>query len=224
MAEPRIPFINGEIYHIYNRGIARCHTFITQRDYKRALGTLQYYQHGAAPVKFSRFLRMDYFEQERVRYALESQPPIVDILAFCFMPNHYHLLLRQQKDNGISEFMSLFQNSYTRYENGAQGRDGALFLNRFKAVRIETPAQLLHVSRYIHLNPYSGYLVKTVEETFDYPWSSAKSYIAPEPSALARPETVIAEIGSKGGYKSFISNQADYQRELANIKHLMLEK
>ena len=76
----------------------------------------------------------------------------MEIICYCLMPNHLHLLLRQLMDGGISKFMSNFANSYTRYFNTKSKRKGPVFEGKFKAKRIETDEQLLHLSRHIHLN------------------------------------------------------------------------
>lgn len=91
----------------------------------------------------------------------------------------------------------------------------------FKAVRIESDEQLLHISRYIHLNPVTSYLVK-IETLLEYPWSSFKDYLGENASMVAR-DKVLGHFRSKEDYKRFVFDQASYQRELERIKHLTLE-
>lgn len=137
------------------------------------------------------------------------------------MPNHFHFLLKQIKDNGISHFVANFQNSYTRYFNVKWKKDGPLLLTQFKAVRIEDDNQLLHVSRYIHLNPYSSFVIKSIDNLIDYPWSSLKEYLSS--ANVVKSEEIINLIGSSKKYKKFLLDQADYQRTLDQIKHLTHE-
>ena len=85
---------------------------------------------------------------------------VVDLICFCLMPNHFHLLLRQIEEDGIVKFVRNFQIGYSRYLNEKEKRSGALFEGQFKAVRVENDEQLIHVSRYIHLNPYSSYWLR----------------------------------------------------------------
>ncbi|MBI4035293.1 MAG: transposase [Candidatus Chisholmbacteria bacterium] len=139
------------------------------------------------------------------------------------MPNHFHLLIRQSLSNGISKFMAKFQNSYTRYFNIRNKRRGALFLNQFKAVRIEDEEQLLHIVRYIHLNPYSAYLVKRIEELESYSWSSLKEYLSQQWSIVSEPGVIWSYYEGVSSFKRFIFDHADYQRQLETIKHLTLE-
>lgn len=90
------------------------------------------------------------------------------------MPNHFHLLLQQIRDGGITEFISKLTNSYTRYFNIRNKRIGPLFQGEFKAVHVETDEQLIHLSRYIHLNPIVSYITKKLES---YQWFSYLEYL-----------------------------------------------
>lgn len=147
----------------------------------------------------------------------------VSIICFCLMPNHFHLLVRQKEENGISKFLSQFQNSFTKYFNTRIKREGHIFLGQFKAVRIETDEQLLHVSRYIHLNPYSSFVVKEFNDLLSYQWSSLLQYMKKD-KGFVSPDIILSEFKKPQNYYKFISDQADYQRELEAIKHLVLEE
>lgn len=148
----------------------------------------------------------------------------VDILAFCLLDNHYHFLLRQITEKGISKFISNIQNGYAKYFNIKTKRSGPLFQPMFKAVRIETDEQFLHVSRYIHLNPTTNYLVE-LNKLNRYPWSSLNCYLENNYSKYSFLNTsiIFGLIKSREEFKEFVYNQAEYQRELGKIKHLILE-
>ena len=118
--------------------------------------------------------------------------------------------------------MSNFQNSYTRYFNKRHKRDGSLFLDQFKAVRVVSEQQLLHLSRYIHLNPYSSYVVKNFSELKNYQWSSFPEYLG-EKNGFCATEVVLSFFPSREKYKNFVLNHADYQRGLEIVKHLMFD-
>ena len=139
------------------------------------------------------------------------------------MINHYHLLLKQIKNNGIFNFIRLLNNSYSHYFNTKYKRKGSLFEGRFKAARIENDAQLLHLSRYIHLNPYSSFLVKNSEELISYPFSSLSEYLRQNKDNICHKEIVLGQFSDFKDYKKFVLNQADYQRSLQGIKHQLLE-
>lgn len=223
----KIPLVNGEIYHVFNRGIDRRPTFTTKREFQRAVQTLSFYKFYKQPLSLSKFLRLDDKKQNKVLDLLLQNKNLIEIFCYCLMPNHFHFLLRQERDQGIAKFLSNLQNSYTRYFNISHERDGSLFLDQFKAVRIETEEQLIHVSRYIHLNPHTGYVVKTLEELENYPWSSFPDYLQ-ENNKVVNIDFILNLFGSikeykQKNYKKFVIDQADYQRKLKEIEHLIFE-
>ncbi len=93
----------------------------------------------------------------------------------------------------------------------------------FKAVRILTDEQLLHVTRYIHLNPVTAFILKDLKELSDYPWSSYPVYIGKQSSDNISTSEVLGFFSSKDKFIKFTEDQIDYQRELDKIKHLLLE-
>lgn len=220
-----IPLVTNEIYHVYNRGLDSRPTFTNVKEYRRALLAMNFYKFNSPPMKLSLFLQLSNEQRQNIlREFLIAGKPIVEFLSFCLMPNHFHFLLKQTDDNGVSRFMSNFQNSFTRYSNTRHERIGQLFLDQFKAVRIETDEQLLHVSRYIHLNPYSSFIVKALEDLQDYPWSSLPEYLEQKESGSCDTKMILSLAGGKQKYKDFVFSHADYQRELEKIKHLILEQ
>jgi len=219
-----IPLVNGEIYHIYNHSISFTPIATFKRDWKRAIEILNYYQFSSTPISFSKLKTISLQTQETLlRKLKEGGDYLVRILCFCLMPNHFHLLLKQTKEKGISRFVANFQNSYTRYFNLKNKRLGPLFRGTFKAVRIENDSQLLHVSRYIHLNPYSSLVVKTLDQLENYPASSLVQYLHPEKGGFCLIKEILEFFSSPNQYKKFVFDQADYQKELDKIKHLILE-
>lgn len=219
----KTPIVINEIYHVFNRSIAQQPIFITSRNYQRAIDVLGYYLYNNPPVRFSIYnglqkdQRKSFFDE-----LTKNQQPLVEIMCYCLMPNHVHFLLKNLKDNGITTFMRKFQNSYAKYFNTKFDRTGALFQHMFKAVRIETDEQLIHVSRYIHLNPTTAYLVE-IEKLKNYFWSSYSYYVNGNTQPFITKEPILSFFKSTGDYKQFVLDQADYQRELDRIKHLILE-
>ncbi len=143
------------------------------------------------------------------------------MITFCLIPNHFHLLVQQKSDNGISKFLRQVIDSYTRYFNTKYQRVGPLFQGTFKAVRIETNEQLVHVSRYIHLNPLTSYIVGE-ENIIKYSWSSMKDFISGN-AKLVNSEIVLSNFKSANDYLKFVLDQAGYAKELAKIKHLAFD-
>jgi len=219
----KTPFVNENIYHVFNRGVNRQPIFLTKRDYARAVELLKYYSAENPPLRYSKFLIQPNKERERMLSELQTQQKRADIICFCLMPNHFHLLLKQNQENGLTSFVRNFQISYTRYFNVKRKRIGPLLQGQFKAVRIETDDQLLHVSRYIHLNPYSSYIVKHIEQLDVYPWSSYMEYTGVIETQICQKDLVFSNIKDTKEYKKFVSDQADYQRKIEQIKHLIIE-
>lgn len=222
MASRKIVLATNEYYHVFNRGVARQPTFFGKKDYKRLLLTLSYYRFINAPGKLSRFLSLSKDTRNDIIKDLEkNQKTIVEIVCYALMPNHIHLLLKQTSDGGITTFMSKTTNSYTKYVNTKQKRVGDLFQGVFKAVRVETNEQLLHLSRYIHLNPVVSYVIPD-EELFDYPWSSLSDYVEDRSSFISH-HIVTDQFKTHEEYKQFVHNQVEYGKRLEEIKHLIIE-
>ncbi len=219
-----LPLVTNQFYHVFNRGVEHRPIFLNVKDYQRALHAMQLYQFQKPPVKLSRFLVIASEDRQKLLDELnKSGPKLVEIICFCLMPNHFHFLLRQAQDGGIAKFMSNFQNSFTRYFNIRHERDGILFQGQFKAKLVTTNEQLLHLSRYIHLNPHTSYVLKTLDSLLDYEWSSLPEYLGRVSVELCQKEIILSQFKSSDDYKSFVWNQADYQRQLDYIKHLTID-
>ena len=219
-----ISLVTNQIYHVLNRGISLQPTFITKRNFQRALEVMRYYQNEKQPLRYSQFLSLSNERRMQILEDLAREKQyLVEIIAYCLMPNHFHFILNQLIDNGISKFLSNFTNSYTRYFNTKNKRSGPLFQGKFKAVMVESDEQLLHLSRYIHLNPYSSHLIRNATEIEVYPYSSFREYIGREETNFCNKKPVLDSFKDINSYKKFVLNQADYQKKLDEIKHLALE-
>lgn len=221
MSTPRkVPLVVGEIYHIYNRGLDKRITFTDFNEKLRAYQSLKFYRFSEPPVRLSYFVR---YTEKMMQKSLDSSwgEKLVSVISYCFMPNHFHFILRQENDGGISKFMSNFENSYTRYFNTKNKRVGNLFLDNFQNVLVNSEEQLLHLTRYVHLNPYSSEIVKELKALEKYEWSSLKEYIGAGEEAICDKEIVMSYFKSKEGYKNFVFDRADYQKDLKRIEHLL---
>lgn len=218
------PLITEEIYHIINRGVASMKIFLNDLHYRHAQETAFYYQNKTLEQRYSYFSRLPRSAKSDVLLKLnQAKEFYVEIIAYCLMPNHFHFLLKQTTDNGISNYMSKFTNSYTRYFNIKNKRIGPIFQGKFKSVRIETEQQLLHVSRYIHLNPYSSGIVKSINELKKYFYSSLPEYLGLSRNEICQKDDILSYFKKPGSYEDFVVGQADYQRGISMIKNLMLE-
>lgn len=171
--------VTGEYFHVYSRGVDRRSTFNDDADRERFIrGMIAFNDARKREVNLSRMCSRPQ----------RSATPLVKILCYALMPNHYHFLLKQVVDHGIATFMQRLGRGYAGYFNHRNDRTGSLWESEYKAVRIETDAQLLHTSRYIHLNPLKLFLpewkIRGVQnfEVADtalrtYPWSSYPHFL-----------------------------------------------
>lgn len=208
-----IPLVNGELYHIYNRGTDRKDIFLQPRDYKRFQNTFYYYHFSNTKVRFSKFVKS---ELEILKI---DAPKLVEIICYCLMPNHFHFLLKQVSANGISVFISKLSNSYTKYFNLKYTRVGPLLQGAFKSVLVETDEQLLHLSRYIHLNPIVSGLHKDLET---YKWSSYSEYVAGNSGVCFR-DTILGHFSLNQSYAEFVKDQISYGTSLEILKHKTID-
>lgn len=212
------PLVNGEIYHVFNRGIDKRTTFASSSEYLRAYRTIKFYQFVNPPMRFSSYLLLSDEFRSNVDKRLGGEK-LVSIYSYCLMPNHFHFELKQEVDNGISKFVGQFLNSYTRYFNTKHKRVGGLFLDQFKNTLITSEAQFLHVSRYIHLNPYSSEIVDNLNDLSSYQWSSFKDYIGLNPDTICDKQLVMNSFNNDQLlYKEFVLQRAEYQKELKEME------
>lgn len=209
-----VPLVNGEYYHVFNRGNDKRDIFLQPRDYKRFLQTFYYYQFAGPKPRLSQ-----YAKSQLNLINFQDNQKLVEIICFCLMPNHFHFLLKQVADNGVSIFLSQISNSYTKYFNTKYGHIGALLQGAFKSVLIENDEQFIHVSRYIHLNPIVSGICIDLET---YRWSSCKEYITGF-FYYSSPEEVLRLFSNKDSYKEFLENQIDYGASLESIKHHLFD-
>jgi putative transposase len=137
------------------------------------------------------------------------------------MPTHLHLVLQQLKKDGISKLMNLVLNSYSSYFNKKHNRKGPLWESRFKVVAVQADEQLLHLTRYIHLNPVTALLVNSPEE---WKYSSYGEYLS-----LTEKDQRICDFNgcleiNPLEYQRFVCNRIAYQRELAKVKSLLIDE
>ena len=142
----------------------------------------------------------------------------MEIIVDVHQPTHIHIIAEQLVDDGISIFMCNLLNSYTRYFNLRHKRTGPLWQGRFKNVLVNRDSYFIHLTRYIHLNPVTSYLVNKPEE---WKASSYKEYIGEveNDDRICKIDKIL-DIGTHQ-YMEFINDRISYQRELANVRKLL---
>lgn len=221
MSSRKIVLATGEIYHLFNRAVGNEDILISKRNLHRTIEVIDYYRL-PQKIKYSKFRSLTEELQKKYLASINNQMPLIVIYAFALMPTHYHLLVRQLADGGLRIFASNFQNSFAKYFNLKNNRQGALFQNPFKAKRVESEEELIHLSRYIHLNPVTSYLIE-FNQLSNYPWTSYSWYMDENRNRFLDTKLLIGIWGSREKYDKFVANQVDYQRKLNLIKKLILE-
>jgi len=185
------------------------------------LETLKLFRFSNFNYRYPRFISLGLTNQQAIYNELKTKSPtLIEIISFCLMPTHIHLILKQMSDNGISKYLSRVLNSYARYFNTKHKRVGPLWAGRFKNVLISNDEQLLHLTRYIHLNPTSANLVRKPE---DWPYSSYREFIgASNKNHICSFENIL-NLDIKE-YENFVLNRQSYQKEISKIKRIILDE
>jgi len=208
-------FFSGQIFHVFNKSIANFGIFKDEFNTDRFIKTLEYYNNSSKKQSFSDLLRRKQYKYNNL-LAFNTNN-IVKYISFCIMPDHYHLLIKLIIDNALSKYIGDVENSFSRFFNLKFKRKGPIWQSRFKSVLINSSNQLLHVSRYIHLNPVTSYIVN---KPADWSWSSYNYLINSQTHLINLKEITL---NKPNEYRKFVENQIDYQRKLKKIKNSLLE-
>jgi len=240
MSLKRPKFINGEIYHIFNRGVEKRNIFQQVSDYFRFIFCL-YELNNKSLIKMRNQIEKRKERKNTGATRAIKREPLVEIFVFCLMPNHYHLILRQLVDGGISLFMKKLGDSYVGYFNQKYNRKGmgSLFQGRFKAVYVETTEQLINLVWYVFTNSIEllekdwrekgiKNPQKVIKHLESYRWSNYLDCIGVSnfPSVTKR-DFLMEIFGGSVNIKKFIEERILYQTKLKKnfekIKDLILE-
>ena len=196
MPSPNIirEYVPESYYHVYNRGVEKRIIFHDTQDYAVFMSYMR------------RHLSSDNnLDSQKRSYKFFGS---VELVAFCLMPNHFHLLLYSKDDpSQIAKFMQSTCVAYSMYFNRRYKRVGGLFQSRFKASRILNDTYLQHITRYIHLNP---------ADYKSYRWSSLRYYLREEKVNWIHPERILDIFG--GSYSEFVDEYYDQKMILQEIK------
>ena len=234
-------FVNDGVYHIILRALDDNLIFKDIDDYYRGIFSIYEFD-DIKPTTIQKRreerARLKKLGRDRISTNadfVDKRDKLVSVLAFCFMPNHIHLLLKQIKENGITQFMRKVGIGYAGYFNRKYQRKGYVFQNRFSSVHIKNDSQLKVVFTYIHTNPTSiikpkwkeiginnpEEVIKFLEE---YKWSSYPDYIRKNnfPSVTER-NFMLEIIGSEQGCKDFVDNRIKSKKKIGEFPEILLE-
>jgi REP element-mobilizing transposase RayT len=218
-------FQNEHYYHLFNRGVDKRDIFMDDGDYLRFLLNMRELNNES--TKDQRRNDKERASNSKLslgvpKLSLEflEMPNLASFIAYCLSPNHYHFLLKQNQENGISNFMHKFSTGYTKYFNEKHNRSGSLFQGPFKAVEIKTDSQLHYVSAYINGNSE----IHKIAKAESYKYSSYLDYLNKRQGMLCNKSIILDDFESVRDYKKYvewvIKNSSEIKKE---IKECLIE-
>ncbi|MFC1626927.1 transposase [Patescibacteria group bacterium] len=197
-------------YHIYNRGVARQPIFLDKNDYQKFLSYLKLY---LTPINLQRHALK--VAPSRI---LKNFTETVDLLAYCLMPNHFHLLVYQFNDRSIADFMKSLSMKYSIYFNRKNNRTGPLYEDRYKAVEVTSENQFIYLTKYIHRNPLDILPSKTRLEGYKY--SSYGNYLKKFSQSWVKTDDIL-EYFKTNSYQEFVEEAED--KDITVIKNIAID-
>lgn len=188
-------------YHVYNRGLNKQAIFIDDDDYRVFLNLLKRYMNDE-PAKDNYGREYPWLHED------------LTLLAFCLMANHFHLLLFQRDKDAMTKLLRAVCSAYTTYFNKKYGRVGPLFQSNYKASHIIEDSYLLHISRYIHLNP---------QDYEHWEFSSYKFYLGKANAGWIAPKPIL-EMFEGDSYEMFMADYKGHKEALDEIKYELANK
>ena len=231
----------GTVCHVLNRGVDKRNIFMQEKDYIRFVHDLFEFNDERPANDFNTFYFFQKYNSATdpsviARHYIDKKPRkrLVDILAFCLMPNHYHLMLREKTVGGIVRFMKKLNMGYARYFNEKYKRSGALFQGRYKSVLVTEQAHFTFLPYYIHLNPLDLVTPEWRERSLrnfnkaweflnNYRWSSHLDYMGQKNfSSVTQHDFLTKFFEGPGQYQKGIREWLQ-DLELENMKEIILE-
>ncbi|MBP7796966.1 MAG: transposase [Elusimicrobiales bacterium] len=210
------------IYHIMNKSIDGYKIFIDDADSKRFIKAMIYYSYQRSiKIPFKEYLKVISEKEGKSGISkIISSAPLINIICYVVMPNHFHILLDDFKNNYLSKYCNNLLDSYTRYFNVKYQRKGPLWQSRFKRIPVEKDQYFIHLTRYIHLNPVTAFLVDSPNI---WEFSSYNEYLSGEENICNYLNYFPDKYDFKKSYAEFVNDRIDYQRKLAEIKHMIVD-
>jgi putative transposase len=217
----KVEFANGEYYHIYNRGVEKRDIFVDDFDYLRFLQSMKEFNN-ISPIGSL------YEKNFRDKKALkDTECPIghsvskalVEFIAHCLNPNHFHFIVKQIEDRGIEKFMHKLGMGYAKYFNHKNKRSGILFQGPFQSIHIDSNEYLLYLSAYVNKNHFIHNY-----NTEDWKYSSLPDYIGKRNDALCNKEVILGQFDNNPKqYEKYLNDNAEYFKEKKEMEKYILE-
>jgi putative transposase len=203
----KIKITPNEYYHVFNRGNNKQDIFLDERDWARFLFLLLYMQSPVTLFNISsiitNFIKHRVFNSSQKIKDKIIENRMVELIAFALMPNHFHIIIKEMKEGGISRYMQRVLNAYTKYFNIKYKKTGHLFQGPFKIVHIEDNKQLLHLSAYIHRNPRE--IKRWKNKEYEFSWSSFQDYLKENRwGDLLAHQIILEQFSNTKEYREFV--------------------
>ena len=214
----------NSFYHVYNRGVEKRIIFKDEQDYKVFLGYLkEYLSPKIDPLKIKKKFVLNGSTFVGIPHQPKNYFGKIELVAYCLMPNHFHFLIKQIEKGILERFMRSLLIRYSMYFNKKYDRVGSLFQGPYRSKLIENENYLLHLSRYIHLNPseYTKNLTQAYSSYAEYLGIRKTSWINPKPILLYFDTAKADFIRGTNTYKDFVEKFDDKQK--VDLKDLTLE-
>jgi REP element-mobilizing transposase RayT len=218
----KLQLVNGEYYHVFNRGVEKRDIFTNEEDYRRFFLslTLMNDEKEGLMIQWRNFKMShpDSSVEEFLRLSLSEKKKLVNFIAYCLNANHFHFILQQKSDRGIEKLMHRIATGYTMYFNERYHRSGSLFQGSFKAVHIESN-NFLRMSVYVNCNSE----IHKIHSARDYKWCSFPEYLGKESNQLCKKKAILSQFKNFQEYLEYaVENIADF-RERKQDEKLWLE-
>jgi len=204
-------------YHIYNRGVDRRKVFLDKWDYVKFLEQMREFNQ-IEPVGSLYWKKRQKSVPTTISVVGTHKQALVSLIAYCLNQNHYHFLVKQEKEGGISEYMKRIGNGYTRYFNHKYNRSGSLFQGKYKAKEVRSTYDLIKVSVYVNGNAE----IHGIAKAQNWPWSGYLDYNGIRRGTLCKQELIFNEI-SRPEYFKLSEDLIPEIKKIKNLKKYDLE-
>lgn len=215
-------YVENTYYHVYNRGVEKRDIFLDNQDYGVFLSYLKFYLMPLIDPKDPRgpSPRLSPAQQ------LSNHNNKISLIAFCLMPNHFHLLIKQTDRDSMTNFLRALATRYSMYFNKRYNRVGSLFQGRYKAILIDNEMQFLYLTKYIHRNPLDLFAYN-LDNLLDYPYSSYRNYTGIIHQSWIDPNDIIYRYGKNGkhnAYQNFVEESKELSTEIEVLGSITLDR
>ena len=217
-------FVNGEHYHIFNRGVDKREIFSDTKDYERFLLSMNLLndKYDGLMIEWRDFKKSNpkLSLADFLKLGFRRKTKLVEIIAYCLNPNHFHFILKQISDKGIEKFMHKIGISHTKHYNDKYKRNGSLFQGTYKAIMIDSNEYLLYLSAYVNTNNFiHGY-----NDNNNWKYSSLLDYLGKRDDGLVSKNVISDQFSKTEDYNAYLKSNAEYMRDKKELQRYLIEK